>query len=257
MTLYLLGTGAAVSDPHRTTTMFALEEEGVHVLVDCGGDAVQRMLAVGFDPVTLDAVLLTHEHPDHISGFPLLIEKLWLLGRREPIHVYGPAATLHAVRALWGVFDTTRWEGLPDLYWHEVDFEPGASVLAQDGLTVTATPVDHPVPTIGLRFEGRSGTTLAYSCDTAFSQAVVELARGADVLIHEATGAHPGVHASAEEAAQVAAQAGVDRLILVHLPPGQTEDDLVEARHRFSQTEFGLEQGVYEFSVAASPPSGP
>ncbi|NNF57861.1 MAG: MBL fold metallo-hydrolase, partial [Rhodothermaceae bacterium] len=89
MTLYLLGTGAAVSDPHRTTTMLAVEEAGRLILVDCGGDAVQRLLKLGLDPTTIDAVILTHEHPDHISGFPLLIEKLWLLGRREPIPIYG------------------------------------------------------------------------------------------------------------------------------------------------------------------------
>jgi ribonuclease Z len=261
MTLYLLGTGAAASDAHRTTTMLALEEAGCLVLVDCGGDAAQRLLALGLDPTALDAIILTHEHPDHIGGFPLLIEKLWLLGRRSPIPVYGPAAALTVAQRIFGAFDTSGWEGLPECVWHEVALEPGAPVFDNEAFRVTATPVIHPVPTIGLRFEAAGGSVVAYSCDTARSGNVVELARNADLLIHEATGSEPGVHSSAEEAAETAAEAGAYRLVLVHLPIGLTDDDLSDARHWFTQTELGEELGVYALSVAeaesASPPSGP
>ena len=250
MTLYLLGTGAAVSDPHRTTTMLAVEEAGRLILVDCGGDAVQRLLMLGLDPMMLDAVILTHEHPDHISGFPLLIEKLWLLGRREPIPIYGPTQTLVVAHQLFDTFNTDRWEGLPERTWHEVALEVDAPVLENDAMRITAAPVIHPVPTIGLRIEGASGTVLAYSCDTAKSDNVVHLARGVDLLVHEATGSMPGVHASAEEAAETAAQAGVYRLVLVHLPPAQTDDDLADARQWFSKTEHGEELGTYTLSVA-------
>jgi len=246
MTFYLLGTGAAVSDPHRTTTMLAVEEAGRFVLVDCGGDAFQRVLAAGLDPANLDAVILTHEHPDHVSGYPLLIEKLWLFGRREPIPVYGPAPTLHLARTLFGAFTTDRWDGLPDREYNDVVLEPDVEVLRTDDLSITATPVDHPVPTIGLRFESSDGSVLAYSCDTAKSHAVVELARNADVLIHEACGAIPHVHSSPEEAAETAAEAGAGRLILVHLPPAVTDDDLVDARRIFERTELGEELGSYE-----------
>ena len=67
------------------------------------------------------------------------------------------------------------------------------------------------------------------------------------------------MHASAEEAAQTAAEAGAYRLILVHLPPGLNEEDLDTARQWFSHTELGQELGIYELSVVepASPPSGP
>src|SRR5690625_115438 len=88
-TLYLLGTGAAVSDAHRTTTMLAVSDGASTIAVDCGGDVIQRMMAAGIDVDTLDALIVTHEHPDHVSGFPLFMEKIWLLGRRRPIAVYG------------------------------------------------------------------------------------------------------------------------------------------------------------------------
>ena len=90
-TLHLLGTGAAVSSPDRTVTMLAVEDgPEVHV-VDCGGDVVQRMLQAGLFADDLRALYLTHAHPDHIAGFPLFLEKVWLMGRRAPIPIYGPA----------------------------------------------------------------------------------------------------------------------------------------------------------------------
>jgi ribonuclease Z len=244
MTLYLLGTGAAISDPHRTTTMLAVEERGRVLLIDCGGDALQRLMAAGLEIQQVHALILTHEHPDHISGFPLLVEKVWLAGRADPLPVYGPAAALEVAQAAFGVFRTAGWQGLPDRAWHPVPLEHGVEVFSDEWFTVTASPVDHPVPTIGVRITA-GDATLAYSADTAKSAAVIELARDADILVHEATGHQPGVHASPEEAAQIAAEAGVGRLLLVHLPPGLTDRDLEDARAIFPATAMGEELGTY------------
>lgn len=235
MLVHCLGTGSAGAGPDRTTSMLAVEAAGHAVLVDCGGDAVQRLLAAGLDPVALDAVILTHEHPDHISGYPLLLEKLWLRGRRDPLPVYGPAPTLEKARTLFDVFNTDNWDGLPERIYHEVAMEPGAGVARLGGLVITATPVVHPVPTIGLRFEAE-GRVFAYSCDTAPTPNVVELARGADLLIHEATASTPGVHSSPEEAAAVAAEAGVRRLLLTHAP--DPAGPLDGARALFAPTDW-------------------
>ena len=242
MTVHLLGTGSAHAGPDRTTTMLAVEHEAHVVLVDCGGDAVQRMLACGLDPLAVDAIILTHEHPDHISGYPLLIEKLWLMGRRDALDIYGPAPTLEKARAVFAIFDTLHWQGLPERRFHPVVMEPGAPVVRLGGLTISAAPVDHPVPTIGLRFTTEAGT-LVYSCDTAHSEAVVALAMGADVLIHEGTGSLSGVHSSPAEAADVAARAGVGRLVLVHAPVGASDEDLTDARAIFDETTWGQDGG--------------
>ena len=238
MTVHLLGTGSANAGPDRTTTMLAVEHGDQLVLVDCGGDAVQRMLAGDLDPSAITAVVLTHEHPDHISGYPLLIEKLWLLGREAPIDVYGPAPTLAKAQALFAVYDTRQWEGVPERRFHPVELEPSALVLNEGGLTVTAAPVDHPVPTIGLRFE-TAGGVLAYSCDTARCDAVAALAAGADVLIHEGTGSIAGVHSSPREAAETARQSGARRLVLVHAPWDASDEGLDDARAAFAETTWG------------------
>ena len=244
-TLHLLGTGAALSDPHRTVTMLALSHEGDTLLVDCGGDVVQRLLLAGRPIKSISGLILTHEHPDHVGGFPLFMEKVWLAGRRAPIPVYGIAPALDQARRIFEAFDTSGWDGMPEIRWQEVAHEEDAAVLESDLWRVTAAPVDHSVPTVGLRVESRStGRAVAYSCDTGPSEAVVRLARGTDVLVHEATGSGPG-HSSAEEAAQAAAQAAVHRLLLVHLPPGLTPDHLADARQWFTDVELGEEGGAY------------
>ena len=240
MTVHFLGTGSARTSPDRTTTMLAVEAEGAFFLVDCGGDAVHRLLRAGLAPADVAAVVLTHEHPDHLSGFPLLVEKLWLLGRQAPIPVYGLARTLDVARGLLGLFDTSGWAGMPAIEYVEIAGAPGAAVFERGPFRVTASPVVHPVPTVGLRVEA-DGAVLAYSCDTSPCGAVADLARDADLLVHEATGHLPGVHSSAEEAAASAAVAGARRLVLVHLPPELP--DLAPARAVFPATEWAAEGG--------------
>ncbi len=246
-TLHLLGTGAALSDPHRTTTMLAFSDGESAIVLDCGGDVVQRLLQAGISLGTIDALIVTHEHADHVSGFPLLMEKLWLAGRRRPLPVYGIAPALDQARRTFETFDTSGWDGLPEIAWQEVEHEEDASVLETDRWRITASPGEHSKPVIGLRVEsGATGRAVAYSCDTAPSKSITRLARDADILVHEATGEGPG-HSSAEQAAQIAAQAGAHRLLLVHLPPGLQDADLDAARQRLTHTELGEELGTYEF----------
>jgi ribonuclease Z len=246
-TLHLLGTGAAVSDPGRTTTMLAFQAEGGSVLVDCGGDVVQQMLKAGIGADDLDALIVTHEHPDHVSGFPLFMEKIWLMERRRPIPVLGIRAALDQARRVFEAFDTSGWEGMPEIEWREVALEPGAEVLTSDRWRITATPGVHSVPVIALRVQdARGGGVVAYSCDTEKSDAVTALSRGADVLVHEASGGFKG-HTSIEDAARVARDAEAGRLILVHLPPDVGDDDLIAAREIFPAVEFGEDGARFDF----------
>jgi|SRR5688572_25655261 len=237
--------------------MLAVEEAAGVLLIDCGGDVLQRMMAAGLDPARLHALALTHEHPDHISGFPLLIEKLWLMGRTEPLPIYGPAAALEVARALFEAFHTKGWLGVPERAWHPVPMEASTHVFTDHAFEVVASPVIHPVPTIGFRIRGASGGTVAYSADTAKCDAVVDLARDADVLVHEATGSQPGVHSSAQEAAEIAAQAGAGRLVLVHLPPAMSQLDLAPAQRVFPNTALGEELGAYPLPRSVAPAGVP
>lgn len=245
-TLHLLGTGAGFSDARRTTTMLAFGDAGSTLVVDCGGDVVQRLQAHRIDLASVEALVVTHEHPDHVAGFPLFMEKIWLSGRKRPIPIVGIAPALAQARRCWDAFDTSGWD-VPEMQWREVAHEEGAAVWEDDRWRVVAAPGVHSVPVIGLRVESRAtGRVVAYSCDTERCDAITRLSRGADLLVHEATGGFGG-HASAEDAARVAAEAGAGRLVLVHLPSDVDDAGLDEARRVFAATEYGADGARYEF----------
>ncbi|MFB6229607.1 MAG: MBL fold metallo-hydrolase [Salinibacter sp.] len=254
--LHLLGTGAAVSDPHRTTTVLAVADDASPpntIVVDCGGDVLQRLQACGPSIDSVEGLIVTHAHMDHTSGFPLFMEKIWLDGRDRSIPVCGIESALAQAQRLWDAFAPVHegWEGIPPIDWREVQHERDAVVWNEAPWMITAAPVDHgDTANVGLRFEhAPTGHVTAYSCDTAPTESVVHLARDADVLVHEANGGTTDNHSTAAGAAEVAADADVDRLLLVHLPPGDKSDALHEARSIFPHTDLGEELGTYALSA--------
>lgn len=251
--LHLLGTGSAVSDRHRTTTMLAVENDHSAVLIDCGGDAVQRLLQAEVDLDKLDAVIITHKHPDHVAGFPLLLQRLWLAGRRRPLRLIGPDSALQVARALAGVFGLEAELGMPKIEWMGLGGEGASGVIPVRHFEARFGPASHEPVTIACRLrDPESGGVVVYSSDTAPDERVAELASEADIFVHEATGSGPG-HSSIADAALIAARAQVRRLLLVHLPrtSASTEAELIAARHTFSEIALGEEAVTYSFS----PPS--
>lgn len=251
-TLHLLGTGAAVSDAHRTTTMLAVSDAKASrpstLVIDCGGDVMQRLMVAGLMPSSIAGLIVTHAHPDHVSGLPLFIEKIWLAGRTKPLPICGIRPALAQAQRCLDAFTpiTSGWD-TPPLDWHTYTPDHDDALWDDDTWRVTAAPVIHAVPNIGLRIESkRTGTVVAYSCDTEPCDRVAELADKAHILVHEATGEGPG-HSSAEQAAQIAHEARAERLLLVHLPPGDKSDDMKAARNVFERTSLGEEGGAYTF----------
>lgn len=245
-TLHLLGTGAALSSADRTTTMLAVEGRSV-IVVDCGGDAVQKLLAAGIDPGAIALVILTHAHADHIGGFPLLVEKLWLTRKLPRLPVRGPRDAVDRARRLFETFDTSGWVGLPEIEWGEVKLEENAPVWSDDDWRITASPGKHSVPVIGVRIQDRGGGgSVVYSSDTAPCDAIERLAKDVDILVHEATGNFRG-HTSASDAARLGARAGARDLVLVHLPPRIPDDELDRARDAFPALKLGADGERYIF----------
>lgn len=247
VTLHLLGTGAALSDSSRTTTMLAVEGPSSLYLIDCGGDAAHRALNSGLDLARVDGLIVTHEHADHVGGFPLLMERLWLAGHTEPFPVYGNSAALRQIERLDAAFDTSGWPDYPAIDLFQVPELEREHVLSTDDFTIYASPGKHAVPCVGLRLETSRGEVIVYSGDTEPSAAITRLAEGADILVHEATGPFPG-HTGAADAARIALEARAKRLVLVHL--GTMDDDgaalLEEARAVFPDTELGFDGARYE-----------
>jgi ribonuclease Z len=217
--LIILGTAASVPNGDHDTIGLALCGPDWAVLIDCGGSPLHKLARFGVEPEQVRAVLLSHRHADHLYGLPMLIQGLWLDGRQEPLPLYGPQEAIEVARSLLALFDLDERDDLFALEWHPIPPREARPVLEIGGIRISASPVAHfDLDTRAFRFLNvATGRTIVYSADTGPSAALVRLATGAELLIHEATGAGAG-HTTPEEAAEIARQAGVAELALIHYP---------------------------------------
>jgi ribonuclease Z len=233
--LIILGSSNAIPDEQHENTHMALVGKERLVLIDCVSNPTVHLPKAGLDFDRLTDVILTHFHPDHVSGVPLLLMDMWLLGRKLPLNIYGLAYTLDRMEKLMEFYDWGTWPHFFPVTFHRVPEAEMAPVLACDEFRIFSSPVHHLVPNIGLRVEFLGGDkVLTYSCDTEPCQEVVRLASGAHVLIHESAGASLG-HTSAEQAGEIARQAEVGSLYLIHYPTRKIDPETLipEAKKKF------------------------
>jgi ribonuclease Z len=233
--LIFLGTSNAISDEDHENTHMAVVGEKRTVLIDCPNNPFLRFQKAGVDFNGLSDLILTHFHPDHVSGVPQLLMNMWLMGRSQPLDIHGLKHTLDRLESLMGFYGWSEWPGFFPVRFHRLPEQALVSVLEYDDFRIFASLVQHFIPTIGLRIEFiRSGKVLAYSSDTEPCSQVVQLAEGAHILVHESSGLFPG-HSSAAQAGETARRAEVGSLYLIHYPTGQfASGDLVaEAQGQF------------------------
>ncbi len=243
--LVLLGTaGGPTPKISRSAPAQAIVVGDRIYLVDCG-DGVARQLALAKLPVRqLRAVFITHEHSDHNAGYGPLFLLGWTAGLTTPVDAYGPPPLTEMTRLL---FDAYKFdidlriadEGRPPLVplVRPHDITAAGEVFKDDRVRVTAALNNHPP--IQHSFAYRIDTadrSIVISGDTTYSESVVKLARGADVLVHEVISRQyweradvpqaPSVvrhiiasHTDAADAGRVAADAGVKTLVLSHFVP--------------------------------------
>ncbi|RLD03610.1 MAG: hypothetical protein DRI56_12170 [Chloroflexota bacterium] len=236
----ILGSSSAVASKDQENTHMVFVGENHAILVDCVGSPISRLNEAGVNFNDVTDLILTHFHPDHVSGVPLLLMDMWLLGREKPLNIYGLEHTLTRMEKLMEFYNWDNWPDFFPVTFRYLPLETMTDVIDNDEFLVHASPVKHLIPTIGLRVEFcAEDFVVAYSCDTEPCDNVIPLASGANVLIHEATGASKG-HSSAAQAGEAAQKAGVDSLYLIHYSTlcdssGKTPQDLVtEAQKTFS-----------------------
>jgi ribonuclease BN (tRNA processing enzyme) len=196
---------------------FLVEHDGFSLLVDCGYATMPRLLE-HIDAHELDAVFVSHGHPDHCADLnPLLRARALGDHAAAPLPVYTVPSALDAVLAL------DRPGMLADAYLLK-EFAPG-SALHIGPFAGQTRLLPHWLPNAGLRLTA-DGLVIAYTGDTGPSPDIAELAREADLLIADATFAgqvpedSQGYLSSAHDAANQATAAGARRLLLTHLLPG-------------------------------------
>lgn len=260
MKLVVLGTSAG-GPPRlqRQGSAWALVIGEEVLLFDCGPSATMQMVRAGIPLQRVTRVFFTHHHFDHFIDYPYLAISSWLLGRRGPLLVYGPAPTARLSEQLFGpggVFDQdlrarSQGEGAQSIHLSNhgrrlehmtvdaTDITSPGIVCSGDGWTVSAVFTRHTQPfmeSVAYRVD-RGGRSIVFSGDTAPSDSVRELARGASVLVHECTRPDANLrelnleshHTGPAALGRLASAAGVERLVLVHFSSANDSDAAIAA----------------------------
>ena len=256
--LGLCGTGSPMPNPRRAGPCNVIVAGQQIFVVDMGENGNRNLALMGISAARVDALLLTHFHSDHIDGIGPLMLYHWTRGASTaPLPVYGPQGVEQVVagfNAAYALDNTYRvahhGETVVPRSGAGATARPfaiaGSStvILQGGGLTVTAFTVDHdPVaPAVGYRFDYK-GRAVCISGDTAKSANLIAVCKEADVIVHDAL--HPRMvkdieaafaaegnanaakifadiqdyHASPEQAAESAKEAGARMLVLSHLVP--------------------------------------
>jgi len=182
MEVVLLGTGYPRPDPDRAGPSMAVIVHGKYFIVDAGRAVVLRLSALQRPIPPITAVLLTHLHSDHTSGLPDLFNSSWVMGRKQPLQLYGPRGTQEMVSQR----------------------DRGECGCLQRKISTGHRPVE---PAFGYRFES-GGKIIAISGDTAPTDNLVKFARAADIGLGFAV-AFPAVEIGTTDRARgAAARAG-------------------------------------------------
>lgn len=236
MELLVLGCSGSLPGPESPASGYFLRSAaGEELTIDLGsGVLAQMQRRPEVDPATCH-ILLSHMHADHCSDVPSLL--VWrrfhptapsdgrhlLIGPSIAAQHIGQAGAdcLESPDDLSDTFDIRVHKVGPEGEF-DADTWPHHSI---GDLRIYSVPAVHPTESYITRFEDSSGTSIVYSGDTAPTEALARISRGADILLCEATwgdgtAKNPaGMHLSGAEAGQAAAEAGVGRLVLTHIPP--------------------------------------
>jgi ribonuclease BN (tRNA processing enzyme) len=243
--LTVVGCSGSGPGPASPASCYLVEHDGFRVLLDLGNGSFGSLQALA-DPDTVDAVYLSHLHADHCLDVAPFVVWHRYSGRatKALVPLFAPVG---AERRLALAYDADG-AGLTDVF----DFVPvGAGRLELGPFTAELVRTAHPVECYAIRLDA-GGRSLVYTGDTGASAAIVELARGADVLLAEA--AHPDVpdlppdlHLTGREAGEHAAAAGVGRLLLTHVPAWvDAAGQLADARTAFPAAELVAPGASYD-----------
>ncbi len=222
MKLTIAGSGDAFGSGGRLNTCFFLETAKAALLIDCGASALPALKGQGIEPNRIDAIVLSHLHGDHFGGIPFfLLDSQYLARREQPLTIAGPPGTRARLDAVLEVFfpksTGTKWR----FSWSVKEIPVGVASDVLGHSLITAEVIHQSgAPSTALRLSDGE-RTFAYSGDTEWTDALLPIARGADLFICECY-AYAGKltgHMSWEILQTKIAALAAKRLMLTHMNP--------------------------------------
>lgn len=250
MLLTVLGCSGSIPGPGAAASGYLVEAEGFTLALEFGNGVLSRFQEER-ELFSMDALVLSHLHPDHCVDVSSLYvaRKYHPSPPSNPLPVYGPAEAHSRFIASYAPNAAER----SSLDFSDVFSFHGLGSRVRIGpFTVDSAVVAHPCEAYGFRIS-YGGVTLAYTGDSGPCAALDSLAAGADVLLSEASWTHapdrqPDLHLSGREAGELADRAGAGRLLITHVPPWTSREDVLgEARSAFAgPSELVVQGGRYE-----------
>ena len=220
MSLRVLGCGDAFGSGGRSHSSFFLDTPSPKLLIDFGASALVSMNRYGIDPLTVDAVVVSHLHGDHFGGLPfLLMHATFICGRTRPLIIAGPRGTAERLRQATDALFPGIWTYPKRFAVEFLDLEDGQP-LDVAGATVTPFTVIHDsgATPFALRVSCH-GCTIAYSGDTAWTDRLIDAARDVDLFLCEASSYETPIpnHLTYQTVAANRDRFGARRLVLTHM----------------------------------------
>lgn len=228
LTVTILGSTGSYPSPGGACSGYLVRSSSTTIWLDAGSGSLAN-LQRHVDILDVDAIVLSHEHPDHTADLAGFYVACKYYRHREHVPVYAPA----------GVADSVYYSGDP-IAWHDVT---DGSRVEIGGLSLSFSRTDHPPETLAVRVEGE-GRALGYSADSGPAWSLSQLGPGLDLALCEATylsdSEGKGQHMSARQAGLSGRAAEVGQLVLTHLQPGID----AEAIRAEGAEAFGRDVGV-------------
>jgi len=242
MKIQFLGTGTGLPSRERAPSGLLVRlaqaerrpeeahaSEGPYLLVDCGSGTISRLVTAGIEPTRLDYIYSTHDHGDHAADLVPFMQAMDLAHRTADLHWTAPAAMGALLHGLlqwqpWATPKTYRW------IHHPAESEPYCGA----GWTVRAAATGHTATSVGYRVDA-GGQSVVISGDATYTPDLVELARGADVVVLECSYPDQSAvsgHLTPASAGRIATEAGARHLVLTHFYPVCRMDEIAAQANR-------------------------
>lgn len=265
--LTILGSGSALPTFQNSPSGQLLTLGDKAFLIDCGEGVQLTMRQMALKTARLYSVFISHLHGDHCFGLIGLISTLSMTHRQQPLHIYAHK-DLETLLRPW--LDYHCQELSFAVVFHHINPRKQMVIFEDRTITVETVPLKHKVPTCGFLFTERHRRKnpetgefyrevikrYAYISDTMYSEKIIPLIEGVDLLFHEATYTEEyadrcrgTMHSTAAQAALIASQAHVKRLLIGHFSArvDDHEQFLREAQELFHDTQLAVERTTLEF----------